>query len=178
MMKIALIGFMGSGKTTIGRLLSASLGSAFLDLDDEIMRISGTSSGEIFDSLGEVGFRRMEEEALRLSSSSPGDLVLACGGGIIAGEGNRRILREDYVSIWIDVPFGEIERRLFEYPEGRPLWNPSAEPRQVQDNQALYLARLPLYEESAQLHYRWQSPEAPAESAAIISQMLKNLFPA
>lgn len=181
-MRVALIGFMGSGKTTIGRLLADSLACAFLDLDEEIAKSAGASPAEIFRVSGEAEFRRQESAALRRSSEIPGNMVLACGGGVVGAAENRRILREKFAAVWIDVPLQEIYRRLSADSGGRPLWSSAgavgvAECGVDQRNEALYQARLPLYRECAALCYRWQPSETPTTSAVIIGRLLRGYVP-
>ena len=79
-MRIYLTGFMGSGKSTVGRLLAARLGFPFLDLDEDIERRAGMRVREIFELHGEPVFRRMEREALEATAALP-DVVVATGGG-------------------------------------------------------------------------------------------------
>src|SRR5690606_7531818 len=78
--KIYLVGFMGAGKTTVGRLLAARLGYPFVDLDQEIERDAGQSVREIFESEGEVGFRAREWQRLETVRRLPA-AVVATGGG-------------------------------------------------------------------------------------------------
>ena len=104
---IWLVGFMGSGKSTIGSLLAKQLGWAFCDLDDEIECEAGRAISTIFDEEGEAVFRRLEHEALaaqvrRVRRGAA--RVVALGGGAFAEEGNRRELEDCGVSIWLDVP--------------------------------------------------------------------------
>ncbi len=89
---IALIGFMGTGKSTVGSLLAAELGYEFQDLDELIASEAGSSIPEIFFREGEAGFRRRERDLLRRVYGGPG-LVLATGGGVVLEQGNIDILR-------------------------------------------------------------------------------------
>ena len=86
-MRIYLTGFMGCGKTTVGRLLARRLGAPFVDLDDEVERRAGMTVREIFERQGEPAFRQMEAEALRGTLALP-DVVVAMGGGTMAFEAN------------------------------------------------------------------------------------------
>ncbi|HEY2738306.1 MAG TPA: shikimate kinase, partial [Thermoanaerobaculia bacterium] len=79
-MRIYLTGFMGSGKSTVGRLLAERLGMPFIDLDAEIEQRAGITVREIFERHGEPVFRRLEQEALRATEEMP-DAVVATGGG-------------------------------------------------------------------------------------------------
>ena len=82
---IWLVGLMGAGKSTVGRLLAERLGRAFVDLDDEIAREAGRSIPEIFEAEGEAGFRRREREALERAGRT--SHVVALGGGAISQPG-------------------------------------------------------------------------------------------
>ena len=139
---ISLIGFMGCGKTTAGRLLAERLGWPFIDLDDEIERRAGVSIFEIFEHEGEPRFRDLEHEALReqLTLAHRGQpRLLALGGGAFVEERNRDRLDLGGLSIWLDCPVETLwervasfqtrplarDRRQFErlYEERRPIYN-------------------------------------------------------
>ena len=107
---IYLVGFMGSGKTSVGRELAARLGVDFVDLDAEIERREGTAIREIFRTRGEGDFRRIEQEELRRVSAGSG-AVVALGGGAFCFDGNRSIVRQTGKSVWLDTPFDEIYKR-------------------------------------------------------------------
>lgn len=120
---IYLVGFMGSGKTTVGRQLAAEIGWTFADLDEDIEAAEGRSISDIFETEGEAGFRRIESEALRarvqkIRCGVP--TVLALGGGAFAQERNRELLRGSGVSIWIDCPVELLWERVKGNPH-RPL---------------------------------------------------------
>ncbi len=126
---IYLVGFMGSGKSTIGRHLAHRLGWSFFDLDDEIERAEGCAIADIFASRGEEMFRRIEAEMLKqhvrwIERGRPS--VLALGGGAFAQAGNRSLLEGNGISIWLDCPFTVVERRACNDPR-RPL---AADPAQ------------------------------------------------
>ena len=88
---IVLVGFMGAGKTTVGRLLAAELGLEFTDLDRAIEEDGHRSVKEIFAADGEAAFRAIEHEALAAILAGPGQ-VLAAGGGAVEHAGSRRLL--------------------------------------------------------------------------------------
>jgi shikimate kinase len=79
-MKIYLIGFMGSGKTTLGRKMAQKLNCGFADLDERLSAHTGKSISELFASLGEAGFRKLEQEVLHKTAIDE-DLVVSTGGG-------------------------------------------------------------------------------------------------
>jgi shikimate kinase len=138
---IYLVGFMGSGKSTIGAKLADELGWHFGDLDEDIVRTRKTPISEIFDSHGEAGFREIEREALRqrvraVQSGRP--LVLALGGGTFVDPDNNRLLAENGVSVWLDCPLERIRARVGDQ-SGRPL---ARDPKRFE---ALFHARRSIY---------------------------------
>lgn len=112
---IYLAGFMGSGKSTIGRLLARELGWSFVDLDSEIERREGVTISEIFARSGEAGFRRAEREAL-LEQASPAkgqvQRVVALGGGTYAFARNRETLRAAGLTFWLDADAATLWERV------------------------------------------------------------------
>ncbi len=120
---IYLIGFMASGKTTIGKALAERLGWNFADIDDDIEAREGRSIPEIFDRLGETAFRGMEREAiaLRVRAVARGrPTVIAVGGGAAAQPGNLELLEDHGVTIWLSCPYDVVARRVGENSH-RPL---------------------------------------------------------
>ncbi len=120
---IYLVGFMGSGKTTVGRLLADRLGWDFCDLDENIETEQKTSVPEIFEKLGEGQFRRIETEAIRkcvyrVRAGCP--TVVALGGGSFAREENFDLLEDHGVTVWLDCPL-EVARKRVAGFEHRPL---------------------------------------------------------
>jgi shikimate kinase len=138
---IYLVGFMGSGKTTVGERLADELGWTFVDLDADIVREQGCSIAEMFDVQGEEAFRAVEAEAIRrrvraVQSGRP--VVMALGGGAFVQEGNYQLLHENGVSIWLDCPLERIRERLHSATD-RPL------ARDAERFAALYEQRRPGY---------------------------------
>src|SRR6185503_5858103 len=116
---VFLVGFMGAGKTTVGRILAPSLNYEFIDLDDLIQERMGMSVQEIFARLGEAAFRRAESEVLE-SCRDRFQTVVALGGGAYIAEPNRRLLREIGTTIWLDCPLEVCMSRLGDDPS-RPV---------------------------------------------------------
>jgi shikimate kinase len=135
--RLFLVGFMGCGKTTIGRRLSQRLGVPFLDLDAEIERSSGLTVRALFETRGEAAFRKHEALLLAAAGSLP-DAVVATGGGAFTFEENRRAIRELGVSIFLDAPFEGLRARL-ERKTDRPLFASSGQAA------ALFAERRPSY---------------------------------
>lgn len=116
---VFLVGFMGAGKSTVGSLLAERLGRPFIDLDAEIVRGAGITIAEIFAEGGEMRFRELETSALAaLDAEAPS--VVACGGGVVLRDENRRPLKELGTVVYLEVSVGEALARIGDV-EGRPL---------------------------------------------------------
>jgi shikimate kinase len=116
---VILTGFMGTGKSCVGRVLAKSLGWPFVDLDAEIVAAQGKTINEIFATDGEAVFRVRESECLeRVLSSGPA--VIASGGGVVVSPSNRKIMREKGYVINLTASYPVILARL-EGANDRPL---------------------------------------------------------
>jgi shikimate kinase len=120
-MKIYLIGFMGSGKTHWGRLLSEKLGIPFFDLDEEIVGQAGKPITEIFATAGEEQFRVMESDILHQLSESNDRFIMACGGGTPCYFNNIDYMNQSGTSVWINTPVETLFSRLVNQKSKRPL---------------------------------------------------------
>jgi len=112
---IYLVGFMGSGKSTVGRLLAERLGWTFADIDGEIERAEKATIPEIFESRGEAEFRAIEARVLQshicaIESGQPA--VIAVGGGAFVQAANREAMLKAGVTVWLDCPFEIVKRRV------------------------------------------------------------------
>lgn len=112
MKSIALIGMMGCGKTTVGKLLAAALEREFVDLDQVIETAQNTSISSIFKEKGEAFFRELETKALNQYKNTS-NLVISTGGGIVETEKNLEILEANFITIYLktspDVLFARIK---------------------------------------------------------------------
>ena len=118
-----LVGFMGSGKTTVGALVADELGWTFCDLDSDIEAAQNMRIADIFDQRGEAPFRAIESEMLHdkiklVQRGRP--MVIALGGGAFAQQSNRDLLDENGVTVWLDCEFETVRKRIGE-PQHRPL---------------------------------------------------------
>ena len=127
---LALIGFMGAGKSTVGAELARRLGMDFVDLDGVIAGEAGMSVPEIFDREGEEGFRERESRALRKELKGSGK-VLACGGGIVLRPENVDLLRERCLVVYLRVDRDTVLERVGK-GVGRPLLEGGALPQRVE----------------------------------------------
>jgi shikimate kinase / 3-dehydroquinate synthase len=109
---VALVGFMGAGKTSVGKALAARLGLTFVDLDEEIAEAAGASVPEIFREFGEVGFRARERAALRAVLSRRGAVVLATGGGTFADKEMRAWLAQSTRTVFLQASAETLMARL------------------------------------------------------------------
>ncbi len=112
---IYLIGFMGSGKSTVGRMLADQIGWRFADIDDDVEAAAKTSITELFTQQGEEEFRRFESEAIRqrvrrIQSGHP--MVLALGGGAFTQQPTIELLENNGVTIWLDADFPVVKKRV------------------------------------------------------------------
>jgi shikimate kinase len=116
---IFLVGFMGAGKTTVGRALAEYLGYDFFDLDQLVEAEAGKSVQAIFAELGEAAFRLLEFDAIR-SCADMSRAVIALGGGAYMSEANRTRLRTIGRTVWLDCPL-EVCLRRMSGDKSRPL---------------------------------------------------------
>lgn len=138
---IYLLGFMASGKSTVGRHLADRLGWSFFDTDHEIEAAEKSAISAIFELRGEAEFRRIESEILRqhvrwVERGRPA--VIALGGGAFLAPENRELLAANGISIWLDCPFDIVQKRV-RNSSHRPL------ARDPETFAALYAARRETY---------------------------------
>jgi len=162
--KIWLVGFMGSGKTTIGRIVSRRLGLPFFDLDAEIEAASSMPVRAIFETEGEAEFRRRERAYVEGSLAIP-EGVFAAGGGTFAAEGNRRAILRQGISVFLDVPFEVLASRVPARAD-RPLFEGAEQARRLLEE------RLPFYR-MAGLSVPLTGGETPEDSAEELLRRLE-----
>ena len=114
---IYLVGFMGSGKTTVGRVLARRFGVPFVDLDEVIRHREGMSIEDVFSKKGEAYFRRLESEVLRGCGLGK---VVSTGGGIVESRENVEFMRNTGKVVWLDISFEEFLKRVPDLGD-RPL---------------------------------------------------------
>ncbi len=141
---VILIGFMGTGKTSIGKRVAHSLGFAFIDTDELIVESRGKTISDIFTDEGEDYFRDLESDTLR-NCSKRNNQVISTGGGIVLREGNRQMLAETGYVIWLKASADAILERVSRNHE-RPLLHT---PDPLQTIKDLLLERDKMYSASA-----------------------------
>ena len=120
-MKVYLIGFMASGKSTIGSELAKELNYEFIDLNAYIENKQGMSIKQIFERKGEAHFRVLENAALREVASIKGDIIIASGGGTSCFYNSIDYMNKTGVTIYLKVEIAELVARLIESKTDRPL---------------------------------------------------------
>ncbi len=122
-MRITLYGFMGAGKTTLGKALAQRLDYRFVDLDAEIVKETGKSIPDIFAQDGEIAFRKIEHQVLKeFIKRNEDNVVLALGGGAILQPNNRKLLElRGFLKVYLDVSVPELINRLKNDKGYRPL---------------------------------------------------------
>ena len=144
-MNVAIFGFMGVGKSSVGRLVAEDLGMEFVDLDETIVADAGMEIPSIFRERGEKGFRELEKEATRMIAARDG-VVIACGGGTVLDEDNLKALRRNSKMILLTADPETILRRVEADGDTRPLL--SAEEK-VEPIARLLGQRMPRYLEAS-----------------------------
>ena len=164
-MKIFLTGFMGAGKTSVGRRLAARLGWPFVDLDQEIEKQAGESVREIFERAGEGRFRELEGRVLA-ESMRQDPVVVATGGGTLTFPRNLDAARSAGLVVWLNPEFATLTRRVGGRGKpDRPLFRDEATVL------ALYRERLPAYA-LADLRVDVAAGESVEEVAARVGLMI------
>ncbi|MDT5267955.1 MAG: shikimate kinase [Acidobacteriota bacterium] len=162
--RVVITGFMGAGKTTVGRALARLLGETFIDLDDAVRELEGRGPRELIDVEGEEYFRAAETRALQHVLEEGTACVVATGGGAWTLARNRSLVAaHGCLSVWLDAPFELCLQRIEDEGcrDSRPFARDSARAL------ALYEQRLAAYQQ-ADLRVRVTQPESAEELAAEI----------
>lgn len=102
-MRLWVVGMMGAGKTTVGRLVADKVGARFFDTDEVVEQAASATIAEIWDRLGEPAFRSMEAEAILEASTIP-NAVIATGGGAVLHPNNRLVMTSSGLVVWLRAP--------------------------------------------------------------------------
>jgi shikimate kinase len=144
---IALIGFMGAGKTAVGEALAEKLGKEFIELDELIERKAGKTIPEIFRQDGEIVFRELEIEATKEIAGKK-NLVIACGGGIVLNRINIDRLKQECVIVYLTASPSVILKRVSKNHSERPLLNAGDKKQTIKE---LLAFRQPFYKAAADI---------------------------
>jgi len=164
---VALIGFMGVGKTAVGKALAEKLSREFIELDTLIEQKAGKSIPEIFQQNGEVAFRELEIEVTKEVSRNK-NLVIACGGGLVLNKINIDRLRESSIIVYLTASPRAILNRIPSEGEERPLLNT---PNKALAIQELLRFRKPFYERAADIKINTSKLDTDAVAEQIISRL-------
>jgi len=161
---LALVGFMGIGKTTVGGELSRRLGWPLLDTDSQVETRSNMTIREIFDWFGEPRFRELEHEVIA-SEASRQRRILSLGGGAFIQDANRQLLLERCTVVYLAAPWSHVSRTIQRLKNTRPLLRG----RSISDLQQLFDSRHPFYD---QAHIRVSVPgRNPAQVATRLLEL-------
>lgn len=164
--QIIIVGFMGTGKSSVGQELARILARRFVDLDDLIAQREGRSPGEIIEQDGESRFRELETKALGELLDSPDAQVIAAGGGAWASAENRELINSSKAfTVWLAAPFKLCWKRIKAGKEFRPL------ARSRDEAQRLYAARRPTYHLAAA-----RVPVSDGENPGAIAEKIVELI--
>jgi shikimate kinase len=152
---VFLVGMMGAGKTTVGKVLARRLGREFVDCDKEIVERTGVPIATIFEIEGEAGFRRRESAVLAELARRAGSVV-ATGGGAVIAEENRRVMRESGTVVYLHTSLDHLYERT-RRDSARPLLAKGDRRARLAE---LLSARDPLYREVAHIVVESGSPSA------------------
>jgi len=164
---IYLVGPMGAGKTTIGRLIAEELNKEFFDSDQVIEERAGADIAWIFDVEGEDGFRQRERRVIR-ELCAMDNIVLATGGGAILAEQNRKAMRKHGVVVYLMATISQQVERT-KRDQKRPLIRDSADPRAKLTS--LMELREPLYREIADISVMTSRRSPRAVSSEILKML-------
>ena len=164
---IALIGFMGTGKTAVGRLLAKKLGRKFIEMDSLIEQKAGKSIPEIFQQDGEIAFRELEIGVTK-EVAGMRNVVIACGGGVILNKINIDRLKQESVIVYLTASPAVILKRVSSEFGQRPLLevdNP------IQTIRELLRFRKPFYERAADITINTSKLDTNAVAKQIIDRL-------
>lgn len=147
MKKIYLIGFMGSGKSAIGRRLSFSLKIPYYDMDQEIVKKMGMTIPEIFERYGESFFRQQEHEFLKTFRDEW--CIVSTGGGVAVNPSNSKVMRQTGLVLFLDATFADIWKRIH-----RDVNRPIVQSSTKEELEALYTMRKRYYKATAHITVR------------------------
>jgi shikimate kinase len=168
MRSIFLVGFMGAGKSSVGRVLADRMGRPFVDLDEVLSRRFGATIAEVFDRHGEAAFRAAEREELQLVARQSGTIVSTGGGAFCDPENRLAIHQADGISVFLEVPWPVLAARLASDDGARPLFN------SLEQAKALLDSRLPSYRQAA-IVLEIAADETPARTAERLAVALEEV---
>lgn len=169
MTKVLLVGMMGAGKTTVGRLVADRLGCPYADSDAEVEAATGRTVPEIFAEQGEAAFRAAEAEVLAKAVAGDGAVVVSVAGGAVLDPANRALIRRSGTVVWLRANPVTLAGRVGD-GAGRPLLSE----RPGEELARLEVVRRPYYAEvaDAAVDVDGSTPEAVAEAVLAVLAVL------
>lgn len=151
-MNIFLLGYMGSGKSTIGKILAKKMVLNFLDFDDYLEEKEGRTINEIFAQQGEIYFRKLETRILKEIITKKNDTVISLGGGTPCYGNNMKLIKNtSATSVYINVSVKELSNRLWEARAQRPLLAHQDTPQKLEEYVRKHLFERSFYYNQAAL---------------------------
>jgi shikimate kinase len=166
---IALVGFMGTGKTTVGKMLARKLVKEFIELDAEIEKKAGKTISDIFRESGEEYFRQLEAETLKEIAGRK-NFVIACGGGVVLKPENIFRLKQECVIVCLSAAPDVILQRVSGDRNIRPLLDVDGREKRIKE---LLEYRRPLYTRAADIAIDTSGIDAPGVLKKILNALGK-----
>jgi shikimate kinase len=163
---VALIGFMGVGKSAVAKVLAEKLGKKLVEMDSEIVQKSGKSIDQIFNE-GEIAFRELEIEVVK-EIAKQRNQVISCGGGVVLNKINMDRLSQDSVIVWLSASPGVILQRTRKDARKRPLLKENSKTSDIRE---LLRFRKPFYERAADI----KIDTSKLDVQAVVDQILIKL---
>jgi shikimate kinase len=167
---IALIGFMGAGKTVVGKALAEKLGKEFIELDALIEQKAGKTIPEIFQQDGEIAFRELEIEVTKEVSPKK-NVVIACGGGLVLNKINIDRLKKENLVVYLAASPEVILKRTLSDSNERPLLEAADRTSTVKE---LLKFRQPFYERAAEITMDTSKLDIDSAVEQIIARVKEN----
>ena len=167
---IALIGFMATGKSAVGRIVAGKLNREFVEMDDLVEQKAGKSIPEIFEQDGEIAFRELEIEVTREVSAGK-NLVIACGGGVVLNKINVDRLKQGSIIVYLTASPEVILERVSGEGETRPLLNTTDKMGEIRE---LLSFRKPFYERAADITIDTDNLDVEAVAEQILNRLKEN----
>jgi shikimate kinase len=170
MKKVFLVGYMGVGKTTLGKRLANAMDISSYDLDEAIIDNEGVTIEEIFSRKGEQQFREIESRMLLDFCYRKESFVLSTGGGTASSEGNMRAMKKAGTVVWLHLPVGIIQSRLAQ-SEKRPLLQNKSPEERNDFIRAHFAERQPQYEKA---HLKFDVSQMNSERLAELVELIQS----
>jgi shikimate kinase len=170
MKKVFLVGYMGVGKTGLGKRLANALSIPSYDLDEEIVKKEGKSIKELFENGGERRFRELESRMLKDFCHQKKSFVLSTGGGTAASQGNMEAMKDAGTVVWLDIPVEMILNRLSK-SEDRPLLKDVAPEDRLDFIKAHFAERQPQYQKA---HIKFEASDVNSAKLAELVEEIQS----